>query len=749
MRGMLAALGAGGGLAATLERIVRGACGLLGADNGAIGLVDPAAGGVRIEATHHMPEDEAGSLTPFGVGLAGRALDTGGPVILDRYGDLGARPRNDVDDNAVLGLPIEWEGEAIGFFGLGKLPPGRFEPRDAQRLGDFARYAAVVIRHARLEARREAAVRELDALYRTSRSMGEAMDLDEVVAAYLDQVATQGRFACSVVLYELEEGRIAWRTLRGRWSPEEGMSLAPSRMRHVADRLDGEFDAGREILMADVETDPRASDELRAIQRASRRPALAFIPLMVRGRRIGLVVLSHPQPRSWQATELAPFRATAALLAAAIDRRQDHWKAVANGRRLALIEERQRIARELHDSVSQTLFGVLLLAQSAQAELSDPRLERLVEVSRRALADMREIVRELRPECPASPPLAGPSSLVDLRTLGLVETLRKVLPESETLVDFRAEGYRPQDPEREFALLRIGQEALSNSVRHARAARIEVELSCEGGAAVLRVRDDGRGFDLETPGATGFGLVSNARPGGGPRRDAGSRLDPWIRDARRGAPAMTRVVLADDHELVREGLRALLAGRDGVEILAEAADGPEAVEMALRHRPDVLIVDLLMPGFDGVEVARRIREEAPSTRVLILTNFMDEDRIREALKAGATGYLLKDVLRPELLKAIETVANGQPYLHPEVQRHLMREAFGAPSSPLDELTNRERQVLVGLATGGSNKEIAARLGVSEGTVKGYVSGVFTKLGVADRTQAALFAVRHGLVREEG
>lgn len=211
---------------------------------------------------------------------------------------------------------------------------------------------------------------------------------------------------------------------------------------------------------------------------------------------------------------------------------------------------------------------------------------------------------------------------------------------------------------------------------------------------------------------------------------------------------MIRVVVADDHELVREGLRALLLESDGIEVVAEAADGPEAFAAVLAHRPDVLIVDLLMPGYDGVEVARRVREGAPGTRVLILTNFMDDDRIREALRAGATGYLLKDVLRQELLRAIETVARGQPYLHPEVQRQLMKEAFGPPVSPLDELTNRERQVLVGLASGESNKEIAARLGVSEGTVKGYVSGVFVKLGVADRTQAALFAVKHGLIREE-
>ncbi len=211
---------------------------------------------------------------------------------------------------------------------------------------------------------------------------------------------------------------------------------------------------------------------------------------------------------------------------------------------------------------------------------------------------------------------------------------------------------------------------------------------------------------------------------------------------------MIRIVIADDHELVREGLRALLSTTEGIEVVAEAGDGPEAVAMAVEHRPDVLVVDLVLPGFDGVEVTRRVREQIPATNVLMLTNFMEDSRVRDALRAGALGYLLKDVLRQDLTKAIETVASGKPYLHPEVQRQLMTEAFGTPTSPLDVLTNRERQVLVGLARGRSNKEIAHELGVSEGTIKGYVSGVFLKLEVSDRTQAALFAVRHGLIRED-
>lgn len=211
---------------------------------------------------------------------------------------------------------------------------------------------------------------------------------------------------------------------------------------------------------------------------------------------------------------------------------------------------------------------------------------------------------------------------------------------------------------------------------------------------------------------------------------------------------MIRLVIADDHELVREGLRSLLEMSEEVKVVAEATNGPEALAATIEHGPDVLVADLVMPGFDGVELVRRVRLQAPATRVLILTNFMDDSRVREALRAGAMGYLLKDVLRQDLIRAIETVATGKPFLHPDVQRQLMTEAFGAPSSPIDGLTSRERQVLIGIAKGQSNKEIAYDLGVSEGTIKGYVSGVFQKLEVADRTQAALFAIKNGLVKQE-
>jgi DNA-binding NarL/FixJ family response regulator len=209
-----------------------------------------------------------------------------------------------------------------------------------------------------------------------------------------------------------------------------------------------------------------------------------------------------------------------------------------------------------------------------------------------------------------------------------------------------------------------------------------------------------------------------------------------------------RVLIVDDHEIVREGLSTLLSEEPEFEVVGEASTGVQAVELARRLDPHVILMDLVMPDMDGVEAARRIRAEGSSAQVIVLTSFVDDQHVRAAIQAGAIGYLLKDVLKPDLLHAIRSGARGAPTLHPEAQAHLMRQvaAVEAPS-PLDGLTGRERDVLRLIGSGCSNREIAAELRLTEGTVKGYVSAVIGKLGVADRTQAALIAVRSGLVPE--
>ena len=210
---------------------------------------------------------------------------------------------------------------------------------------------------------------------------------------------------------------------------------------------------------------------------------------------------------------------------------------------------------------------------------------------------------------------------------------------------------------------------------------------------------------------------------------------------------MIRVLIADDHAVVRQGLRTFLALQDDMEVVADAADGQEAVRAAREHAPDIVLMDLVMPNMDGVEATRRIASERPATRVIALTSFLEDDKVLPAVRAGAAGYLLKDVGPPELVRAIRTVHGGEALLHPAVAARVLEEvAAPAPAPPRAEpgLTPREREVLALVARGLANKRIAQELGIAEKTVKIHVSRILHKLGVADRTQAALYAVREGL-----
>lgn len=208
-----------------------------------------------------------------------------------------------------------------------------------------------------------------------------------------------------------------------------------------------------------------------------------------------------------------------------------------------------------------------------------------------------------------------------------------------------------------------------------------------------------------------------------------------------------RVVIADDHAVVRQGLKTFLELQDDIEVVGDVADGEAAVAAVEREAPDVVLMDLVMPGVDGVEAIRRIREGRPQARVLVLSSFLDDERLFPAVRAGAAGYLLKDVEPRELVKAIRTVHGGEALLHPAVAARLMDEfaAGPAPEPSTDGLTEREREVLALIARGLPNKLIARDLSISEKTVKAHVSSILGKLGVSDRTQAALFAVRSGLV----
>jgi DNA-binding NarL/FixJ family response regulator len=202
---------------------------------------------------------------------------------------------------------------------------------------------------------------------------------------------------------------------------------------------------------------------------------------------------------------------------------------------------------------------------------------------------------------------------------------------------------------------------------------------------------------------------------------------------------MIRVVIVDDHAMVREGLTSVLAADGDIEVVASAGNGADAVSLVVEHRPDVVVMDLSMPVMDGVEATRAVRVAAPQARVLVLTSFSDRERVRRAVDAGASGYQLKDAEPPELRAAIRAVAAGHAPLDPRVAGVLLADVATARAS---ELSAREEEVLRLVAQGRANKQVAAELGISERTVKAHLGSIFRQLGVADRTSAALWARDH-------
>lgn len=205
---------------------------------------------------------------------------------------------------------------------------------------------------------------------------------------------------------------------------------------------------------------------------------------------------------------------------------------------------------------------------------------------------------------------------------------------------------------------------------------------------------------------------------------------------------MIRVLLVDDHAVVRAGLQQLLDTTEDIRVVATAAEGGEALDRLRETDVDVVLMDLAMPGMDGIEATRRVLEARPAATVVVLTSFSDRERITRAIDAGAVGYLLKDAEPAALVAAIRAAARGESPLDPKAARALL--TARREREPLEELTEREREVLALVAAGMANKQIARRLGISEKTVKTHLTSVFRQLGVFDRTQAALWAQRHGI-----
>jgi NarL family two-component system response regulator LiaR len=226
-------------------------------------------------------------------------------------------------------------------------------------------------------------------------------------------------------------------------------------------------------------------------------------------------------------------------------------------------------------------------------------------------------------------------------------------------------------------------------------------------------------------------------------------------EIRRGARyrfvKLVSLLLVDDHEVVRQGVRFFLEAQAEFEVVGEAESGKEAIKLAEEHIPDVVLMDLVMPEMDGVEATRQVKNVSPRTQIVVLTSYHEDEHIFPALQAGAISYILKDVKMEQLADTIQRAAHGEVTLHPQVAARIIQELHGAKGdeiNPFTELTHREMEVLKLIANGLGNREIAGQLVISEHTVKGHVSNILSKLHLADRTQAAVYAWQKGIVRRD-
>jgi signal transduction histidine kinase len=484
-----------------LTRILRAACELIGADHGTIGLVDEKRRVVRTEAIYNMPADEMGAEMPAGVGIAGRVLVTGDPIVLNRYGDIDTPSRVDTLENPVIGMPIAWHGRMIGFFGIGVhaeqvlaegRPVHRFTDKDLDSLAVFARHAAIAIVNARRYAWEQHRTERLRLIARIGGIITSSLRLPELLQAAADAIHELLGYA-NVAIPLIESGDPDMLVLDTTGGHYRDLIRDEFRMPVTEGIMGAAARTGEVVLVNDVASDPRHVPTPGA---NGIRAELA-VPIRLGDRVLG--VLNVESPDTLSEDDAASLQIVADQLAVGIDNARLYER----GQRLAVLEERQRIARDLHDSVTQQIFAMKLIAETlASASRRDPdeavrRSERLTELTRTALAEMRALVAELRPDDDlAGAPAA--SGIAMLRQKGLVAAIRRHADEVaadaiEVVID--AETYNGQPRASEEALYRIAQEALSNAVKHAGASRITIRLSADSSAVRLSVRDDGAGFD--------------------------------------------------------------------------------------------------------------------------------------------------------------------------------------------------------------------------------------------------------------
>ena len=543
---------------------------------------------------------------------------------------------------------------------------------------------------------------------------------------------------------------------------------------------DPQMTAAAPFQMKNLRGEASLTAENRELLTRENADSLLFAPLNYADRVRGLLVVIPQTERDFSSEELAIFQsfATMATLGVALSRQIEQQRAVSQ------IEERNRLAREMHDTVAQALIALSMQLETAQTYLATHRADE----ARELIGQSRRLAKEALNETRRAVQNLGSSLLERLTPAEAIaaEAARFEI-EKKIAAPFVLSGEEhPLSPDQQAALLRITQECLANAGRHAQANRVRVGLQFMEDAVLLRVEDDGIGFEVENrpaPGPAGgyglFGATERARLLGGEVKIEsalgwGTRILarlPLTREEGRGKreekeapaeyaashsptpyilhptpfPSRIRVLIADDHAVTRQGIRTMLESSAEIEVIGEAQDGAEAETLTLELRPDVVLMDVQMPNVDGIEATRRLRAARPDLPIVILTTFQTDDSVRDSLRAGARGYLLKTADAADIVAAVKAAKHGETMLAASVSDRLAILAQGHALDMGDTLNERALEVLHLLAKGARNKEIAAQLFISERTVEYHLSNIFLKLGVTNRTEAARAAVARGII----
>ncbi|MEE8346251.1 MAG: GAF domain-containing protein [Dehalococcoidia bacterium] len=743
---------------------------LTGMEGGAILLVDEDTQLMTLAAERNLPQAAKDLILhdplPVGQAIPGIAAERCQLIIVeDSKDDERELPAfREAGVMTHVCIPLAVRGRALGVLGLIDSQNRSFTPSETAMFNAVGEQLGIAIERTRLLEQQAKLAERAQILNELMRIAVSSLDVSEVIEGIAEQVRRIIDFdRLHIGLHPAGTDYVETYAAAGEDPPTQEWQRLPLDNTPFGEAIR----TGRPLVRQNILEEDVYPIE-RGIAEETEYRAIMYVPLQSKGRVIGCLSFGSRRPGNFGDSELQLAQEIAGYLTVVIEHTLLHEVAQETAR----LEERNRLAREIHDTLAQSLTGLVIQLDTAEDLLGrDPEAARSEIRSARGLA--RDSLEEARRSVWDLQPLA-------LASGALTEALQGVLAQTSKTgirTSIEVEGDSPDSIDRrsELTVLRIVQEALSNVRHHSSAKNVAVRMAYTPTMLRLQVSDDGDGFDpssvqgVLSPTGGGFGLTSmheRARLAGGHLevRSApgmGTQIEfeiPYQPDTeevptltgtslsanRPQAPetAGVRVLVVDDHEVARQGIRNIIEQAEGLTVVGEAADGEAAVEQIRALAPDVVLMDVQMPKLDGVETLHRLRELGTETCVILLSVYAKDEHVFEGLKAGARGYLTKDIGRDDLVQAIRTVHEGGSLLQPVIASRLIERLDTEPSS---ELTERETEVLQLLASGARNKEIADQLFLSVGTVKFHVANIFQKLEAQTRTEAVRVANDRGLL----